>query len=175
MSIKVLTFKVRGLGSCLKWNAIMKLIAKEEPNLIFLQETKLQSVDDKIYGAMWGDAFEEWRQVPAVGALGGIQCFWELGSLQVIDWMGGKKFLYIQGRWCGGSEVINIVNAYSPGSINEMILWEELVKLKKRVRSGMSCVLGDFNVIRKNEEGKGRCESQLWSREIQNSIVLSII
>ena len=109
------------------------------------------------------------------GALGGIQCFWELGSLQVIDWMGGKKFLYIQGRWCGGSEVINIVNAYSPGSINEMILWEELVKLKKRVRGGMSCVLGDFNVIRKNEEGKGRCESQLWSREIQNSIVLSII
>lgn len=55
MSIKVLTFKVRGLGSCLKWNAIMKLIAKAEPNLIFLQETKLQSVDDKIYGAMWGD------------------------------------------------------------------------------------------------------------------------
>ena len=36
-------------------------------------------------------------------------------------------------------------------------------------------VIGDFNVLRKNEEGKGRCESQLWSREIQNSIVLSII
>lgn len=78
--MKAISFNVRGLGSMVKWRAIRNLISKEKPNLVCLQETKLEAIQDNLSSALWGDSCVEWRFVPAINHAGGLLCLWGEGK-----------------------------------------------------------------------------------------------
>jgi len=60
--MKIVSYNMRSLGSRVKWKAIKKLIVKEEPSFVCIQETKMVNVDEKMCRALWGDDHVEWKQ-----------------------------------------------------------------------------------------------------------------
>lgn len=50
LRMKLISYNVKGLGCRVKWKEIMKLVLKEGSNIVFLQEMKIDSMNDKMCG-----------------------------------------------------------------------------------------------------------------------------
>ena len=63
----------------------------------------------------------------------------------------------MKGVWKQESEETIIINVYSPCNLAGKIeVWNSIKDLRNRWGTGMWCVLGDFNAVRKSEEREGR-------------------
>lgn len=82
--MKLLTYNVRGLWGRAKWKEIREVIAREELDMICIQESKMEVNLDKVCGAIWGDSGVVWKHVSTINQ----------GGSSV--WMcGGEGFLVI--------------------------------------------------------------------------------
>lgn len=85
--MKILSFNVRGLGNPAKRRVIRDLVTREQVECLCIQETKIQSIDNRLCAQLWGDAEFDWQFQPAVSRAGGLLCIWKRGifSLQECD------------------------------------------------------------------------------------------
>lgn len=51
--MKIISFNCRGIGGGLKKRALTKLIKSEQPDIVFLQETKTQGLDVRVVRRIW--------------------------------------------------------------------------------------------------------------------------
>lgn len=58
-----------------------------------LQETKLESVDERLVRMLWGDKNCGWVCSDFAGASGGLICLWESEVFVRKDLWGGRVFL----------------------------------------------------------------------------------
>lgn len=58
--MKVMTLNLRGLSGKPRWRVLRELVKKEEVDILCLQETKRESIDEKICYNVWGDKEVEW-------------------------------------------------------------------------------------------------------------------
>ena len=77
--MKLMTYNVRGLGGRVKRKALKQIVMKEKVEILCVQESKLEVVDQKICKEVWGDSEVEWRAVPATNRAGGIITLWGKG------------------------------------------------------------------------------------------------
>lgn len=112
--MKLLTYNVRGLWGRAKWKEIREVIAREELDMICIQESKMEVNLDKVCGAIWGDSGVVWKHVSTINQ--GGSSVWMCGGegFLVIGLKGGGmgSFFFLQDHWLGDPDVLNIVNVY---------------------------------------------------------------
>jgi len=74
--MNIVSYNVRGLGRGVKWAAIRRLRKMEIVDMICLQETKKEVIDNALCQALWGDAEVSWEMQPTTNTTGGILCMW---------------------------------------------------------------------------------------------------
>jgi exonuclease III len=72
VSMKILSWNVRGLGGAEKRRDVRLLVGEKLPYILCLQETKLQTCDDFVCASVWGTSPHSFSFRPSVGASGGI-------------------------------------------------------------------------------------------------------
>ncbi|GLU12861.1 hypothetical protein SLE2022_295190 [Rubroshorea leprosula] len=112
--MKLVSFNVRGLGSVLKRKEIGKLVRMEHPDFLFLQETKLEKVDDNLCRMMWDSRDFGWEMKESIGASGGLLCFWNKVIFTKTGDSTGDGYLRITGEWGIHKVKYNLVNVYGP-------------------------------------------------------------
>lgn len=52
--MKIISYNSRGLGDRLKKQEVQRMVVDHKPDLICLQETKLEEVDSRLCCLLWG-------------------------------------------------------------------------------------------------------------------------
>ncbi|KAK9154427.1 hypothetical protein Sjap_001907 [Stephania japonica] len=77
--MKIMTWNVRGLGRLVK-----KVVEKNKPDILVLQETKVETVDRSLLSTIWVSRFKGWVCLPSIGRKGGVET--ELRQILVFIW-----------------------------------------------------------------------------------------
>ncbi|GLU16530.1 hypothetical protein SLE2022_329610 [Rubroshorea leprosula] len=154
--MKVLSFNVRGLGNMVKRRELGRLVREEKPNLLFLQETKLEGVEEWLCKKLWYSDDFDWNMKSSVGASGGLICMWDKSLFVKLGEFTGDGYLGIKGQWGVKKEVCFFVNIYAPNDRKKKAaLWDEL---RQRIveEGGRWMLAGDFNAVRSMDERRGK-------------------
>src|ERR1044072_5792714 len=129
--MKIISFNIRGLANRVKWRALRSLVAKEQIDMLLLQETKLQNIDNRLCCQIWGDADFDWKMMPSTNTAGGLLCIWRCKSFVLSDVVTNSGFIGLIGKWEARDELVVVVNVYSPCSlVGKRQLWADLVTWK---------------------------------------------
>ncbi|GKU93949.1 hypothetical protein SLEP1_g7498 [Rubroshorea leprosula] len=151
-----ISFNVRGLGSGLKRREILKLVKKENPDFLLLQETKLEEVEESLCRALWNSENFDWVMQKSMGNSGGLLCIWNKSCFSKQCVIEGSGFIGVSGEWGKERKKCNVINVYAPcDRQRKVLLWEEIAG---RVLEEGGCWLlaGDFNAVRNVSERKGK-------------------
>ena len=85
MKIKILSWNVRGVNNPEKRKVIKRFIRDQQVDLIFLQETKVQTMTLKMARSLGAKRFLDWGTVDPSRSSGGILFFWDKRNLEVIE------------------------------------------------------------------------------------------
>ncbi|XP_022841874.1 uncharacterized protein LOC111365549 [Olea europaea var. sylvestris] len=157
--LKLLSWNAQGHRNPRGIHALSNLIRKEDPDVLFLQETKLNAANMelcriklKFYGCL---------NVQAVGRSGGIALLWKSNvNLSIL----GYSTKHIDAKIESPLHCWFLTGIYGhPETTKRMETWN-LLKRLKRNSSEAWLVFGDFNEILSNEEkwgGRDRPRQQL--------------
>ncbi|GKV21745.1 hypothetical protein SLEP1_g31697 [Rubroshorea leprosula] len=135
---------------------ILKLVKKENPDFLCLQETKLEVVEESLCRALWYSENFDWVMQKSMGNSGGLLCIWNKSCFIKKCVIEGSGFIGVSGEWGKERKKCNLINVYAPcDRQGKVLLWEELAG---RVLEEGGCWLfaGDFNAVRNVSERKGR-------------------
>ena len=158
--MNIITYNVRGLGRGVKWSTIRRLIKKESVDMMCIQETKKESIDNSMCQALWGDADVAWEMQPANNTTaGGILCMWSEKIFKLERKVIDNGFILLTGQWVKEAQQVHIMSVYSPcDTHNKRTLWEAIRQLKSSNQGGLWCISGDFNNIRDQSKRAGVCQ-----------------
>jgi len=111
--MKVMTYNVRGLGGRVKCGYLKNLMAKEEVEMLCIQETKLELIDRALCQRIWGENDVEWFVSLTINRGRGLLCLWNKEDFSLQNSFHGQGFLAIKGIWKKKGIVITMVNVYS--------------------------------------------------------------
>lgn len=72
VAIKLVTYNIRGLGGRVKKKEVKELVRSQKPDLLCLQETKMEGIDRRLCSLLWEGGDFEWESKDAVGRSGGL-------------------------------------------------------------------------------------------------------
>ena len=139
----VLVWNPRGLNSRARRSVVRDVVVKEQCSVVYLQETKLESMSVPMSLELTGPDFD-YLCLPSVGASGGVIIAWRRDC-----WVASQPCLHqfsatvrlrpIQGRW--------LTSVYGPTTSHlKPLLLQELLDLQNTC-AGAWVVCGDFNLI----------------------------
>jgi len=67
--MKILSWNVRGLGGIVKRPEVRKLLSKNNPSIICLQEMKMSVIDEALCLSLWGDVSHSYSFRPDEGGI----------------------------------------------------------------------------------------------------------
>ena len=153
--MQYVSWNCRGLGIPLKEEAIRDLVRVMTPEVLLIQETKLE--EDallRVCNSFWkkGSA----RAVSARGASGGLATFWDSAKLDLIEEERTTHWLFTKLLHKDSSNHVSLFNIYVPVSFAEKKdCWDSL-KLFLNLHKPENLVLaGDLNVTLALTEKKG--------------------
>ncbi|XP_071687533.1 uncharacterized protein [Rutidosis leptorrhynchoides] len=150
ISLNIRSFKVGGKVDVVGW--VRRLIVKEKPSFMALQETKLHLVDLNWIQSLWGSGNCNFIQKEMVGKSGGQLLIWDTIEFEAIDVINADFFMGVKGVWKSSGVSFNIVNVYGPhDDNNKKSLWNSLHNLiDASDEAWLLC--GDFNEVRNQNE-----------------------
>ncbi|XP_071729251.1 uncharacterized protein [Rutidosis leptorrhynchoides] len=152
--MKIISYNIRGFGCGKesKLGPVKRLISREKPCFIALQETKLNIVDDLWVQTLWGSIECNYVQQEKVGKSGGQLLVWDTNYFEAVDAINCDRVIGVKGKWKSDGSVLNILNIYGPhDDSGEKKLWDNLSRIL--MGSDEAWVLcGDFNEVRRQEE-----------------------
>ncbi|XP_057452935.1 uncharacterized protein LOC130744800 [Lotus japonicus] len=127
--------------------AVKKALQQLKPELILLQETKLNEQRKR--------TVEQWTQslqmnhveVQSVGAAGGLMCLWKESSFQVQSVVTDTNFIFLSVKIPNYELPILVGNVYGPHSLAERRVCFEALKVHVLSHTGMVFLGGDFNAV----------------------------
>lgn len=75
--MKIRSYNIRGLGSCVKKQEIFNFFTKNDLNLCCVQETKIEGFSKMEGRLVWKKMGVGWCCEDSVGRSGGILTFWD--------------------------------------------------------------------------------------------------
>ncbi|GLT95878.1 hypothetical protein SLE2022_135350 [Rubroshorea leprosula] len=154
--MKFVSFNVRGLGGSVKRRELGNLVRVEKPDFLFIEETKLEEVEEGLCKMLWYSDEFGWSMKSSVGASGGLLCVWNRTVFVKLEEFTGDGYLGIKGVWGSKEEPCVFVNVYAPSDRrSKAALWDELSQ-KITEEGGRWLLAGDYNVVRCLEEKRGR-------------------
>ncbi|XP_071708379.1 uncharacterized protein [Rutidosis leptorrhynchoides] len=178
--MKIISLNIRGFrkGKESKVGGCRKLIMREKPNVVALQETKCKYVDDKWVNRLWGSDDFGFIQKEKVEKSGGMLIIWDKNSFVAEHAIHEDFFIAVKGRWLNMNTDSFIVNVYGPqDDSNKLRMWLALEKLVGS-HDGAWVICGDFNEVR-NESERMNCEfserrAKWFNNFINNSCLVDV-
>ncbi|XP_057426571.1 uncharacterized protein LOC130720003 [Lotus japonicus] len=157
MSGPWLTWNVRGLGGTTKREAVKKAILHLKPELVLLQETKLNELRERTVISWTKSLNMQHAESSSVGTAGGLMCLWRESSLQVLTVAVETWFILLTVKLPNIDQTVLIGNVYGPHSVSDHSLCLEALKQRVLCHGGLVCIGGDFNaVLLASERTSGR-------------------
>lgn len=154
--MKFISYNVRGLGGKAKKLDVRRLIAANRPDVISIQETKLETIDRRTCTYLWGFDDFEFITKDADGRAGGILMMWNKNSFILQGTITLSFALLIKGVWLKENVQVILLSVYAPCERNNKLdCWEEISGALESHNGGLYCVMGDFNSICAEDERKG--------------------
>ena len=109
-----------------KRKIIKAFIRNQRVDLLYIQETKIQSMSEGIVRSLGSGRFLDWKAMNAEGASGGILICWDKRSLDILDWEKGHFTLSCRFRNVENGAVWVFTGVYGIFSkVERDELWEE--------------------------------------------------
>ncbi|XP_026383279.1 uncharacterized protein LOC113278735 [Papaver somniferum] len=154
MSLKILSWNVRGLCSNDRRLIVKKMIGLLQAPIVILQETKMMRCSDHDIQQICGHSNFGWTFQQSVGNSGGMIILWDKYFLEVKESLVGDYSLSI---YCVNKHdgfVWVLTNIYGPNKPHERAdFWEELDNICGYLDLPW-CLGGDFNTIKCCDEKK---------------------
>ncbi|KAK8625768.1 hypothetical protein V6N13_056928 [Hibiscus sabdariffa] len=125
--MRIISWNVRGLGGAAKRRGLRDVLRKQQCDMVFLLESKLEVVSQFLVSGLWLNDGFEFVFAPSVGAPGGILVIWNslrfwLELSEVLS-----HFLVVKGFWVQDDFSRGLVAVYTPcGTLEQRALWEAL-------------------------------------------------
>ncbi|XWS18633.1 hypothetical protein CRYUN_Cryun32bG0061500 [Craigia yunnanensis] len=152
--------------------AFKKLINKEKPSLIFIQETKFSRVTDRSILQLWGKNDVKFVQSDASGVAGGggLISMWSEGDSQISSVVIKERYIWLKGKFPSSFPVVNLINLYTPNDVKHIKEFlEELAGLKANDNE-FWCYVGNFNEVLYEEERVGSSNSSTSTVDFVNFV-----
>ncbi|KAL4278435.1 hypothetical protein GQ457_03G038090 [Hibiscus cannabinus] len=152
----IISWNVRGLDKLEKRLAVKRLLRNSKTKLLFIQETKKQVVDSRLFGQLCGHNFNGGHLFsPSVGAAGGILSIWNLDFFVCESNRVTQHFVALMGKIIPADFNCMVINVYAPNSVTERLgVFNELKQLIEVIN--LPVILGgDFNEVLSLEERVG--------------------
>lgn len=146
-NLRIINWNVRGLNYPARRENVLQLLKDTGPNLVCLQETKLQHISSALALEFLGSRLNHFFYLPAAGTRGGIVLTWDEDLISVTNPSMGLSSLSatVNMRLMGVSFLITVV--YGPSEDPEKgAFLQELLSLKPDPGIPWLCI-GDFNLI----------------------------
>lgn len=131
--MQILSWNIRGLGSFSKKRFLSKLIKKKRPDMVFIQETKLESVDRLAIQRIWGVSNVDYACSNSEGASGGLLTIWNSSFFKPVNVTVNRSFILLQGTIDNFPCII--VNIYAPNvALARHVLWDDYWHVKQSIR-----------------------------------------
>ena len=158
MTLRLLSWNVRGLNNPQKREVCKNLLKDWKCNIICFQETKVSSTDVAFVRSLWGSPFTDWTVLDAMQTSRGVLLIWDKRVFEKLDVIVGQFSINVLLRGVVDDFVWACTGVYGPNDDGQRAsLWEELSQVRARWPMAW-CVVGDFNIIRYPSERLG-CES----------------
>ncbi|KAH7864902.1 hypothetical protein Vadar_031844 [Vaccinium darrowii] len=95
--MKIISWNIRGLGSSVKKRFLSKLIKEREPDIVMIQETKLETIERKTAQKLWGSTEVGFTESGAIGASGGILILWNKELFKPQSITTNRHFIIVTG------------------------------------------------------------------------------
>ncbi|XP_076885093.1 uncharacterized protein LOC143534510 [Bidens hawaiensis] len=120
--------------------------------------------------SFWDSSGFEMDYVGALGRSGDLLCLWDPSVFKEQESIKDRNFLLLKGSVVGCSEPLCIMNVYAPqGTREKKNLWNRIADLKDKY-AGMWLLLGDFNVVRFQEERRNSNFNPVRARDFNSFI-----
>ncbi|XP_057443208.1 uncharacterized protein LOC130735124 [Lotus japonicus] len=142
-----LTWNVRGLGGTTKREIVKKAIQQLKPELLFIQETKLNEQRQR--------SIQKWAQgmkfrhveVYSDGSAGGLLCMWKENNIQVLTVVTDTNFILLTLKIPNYEQPVMVGNVYGPHTVAERRVFFEALYNHILGHVGMVLLGGDFNAV----------------------------
>lgn len=125
--MKMLLFNIRGVGSRVKRKEVQDLVRKNKIDLVCIQESKLDEVNENVCRLIWGNNICGWAARESQGRSGGLITLWDSNKFTSSSWWHMEGALIVNGRWISDGSNCCIVNVYAPCPLEERKeLWDRL-------------------------------------------------
>lgn len=128
INLRIINWNVRGLNSLAHRETVLQLLKDSGPNLVCLQETKLQHINSSLALEFLGQRLNHLFYLPADGTRGGIALAWDDDLIAVTN----PSF--------GLFSLSATVNMRLTG-ISFLMWYMDHLKIQTRILSCRSCVL----------------------------------
>lgn len=165
-----ISWNIRGLNSRIKRSSLRKLISKNDPHFVFIQETKMEMCNSKIIKSLWNSTNIEWLFSPSIGNSGGIITMWKGDYFKASSHKIEKNWIAICGLLSSCHFNGTLINIYNPCNKEERaIIWQDIVEFHN-VTSLPCLILGDFNEVLDPIERGSHSASLAGMKDFQNFI-----
>lgn len=168
--MKIMSWNVRGLSGFEKRRLVREAIMKSSPSVVILQETKKDSINNRLVKWTMGALLSKWCVIPSCGLIGAILCAWNPCKVcKVKEIIGNFSISIILKDIALGCEWM-LTRVYGPtNTTNRDAFWEELLEVRERW-SVPWVVGGNFNVIRFVHKKSSRVRITRSMRDFDDSV-----
>ncbi|GMJ09606.1 hypothetical protein HRI_004629800 [Hibiscus trionum] len=152
----LITWNIRGLCRWEKKVVVRKLVTRTKSKIVFLQETKLRSVEVKTISQLCGRRCNfEFKFSASVGAAGGLISCWDSSFFSNERCVIEQNFIGLIGKYAGSDLKCALINVYGPNVASERrVFFDRLATLISKIELPV-LIGGDFNIVRNAEEKIG--------------------
>jgi exonuclease III len=145
---KVLCWNGRGINSQQKWSAIRSKINETGCDIVCLEETKRENLDDSYLKNFWTASFDNFEYVPSVGQSGGTLVIWKGSRFNGAVIFQTKYAMNIEFSSNISNDVWILSNIYAPcmpEGKHDFLEWLHNIDMPDDTNW---LLVGDFNLIR---------------------------
>ncbi|OMO98831.1 reverse transcriptase [Corchorus capsularis] len=158
-TFEILSWNVRGLGRREKRRAVRSVVARNQADMVLLQESKLSEGDSNLIQSLRGKQNFQFRIAYAVGSAGGLISIWDESFFLLEFAVVEQRYILCVGvlRTIGFHCVIGYIYGRNEEQ-GRRVLWEELKDLKTHF--DLPWILGgDFNVVLSTKDRMGAADN----------------
>lgn len=169
--MSIISWNVRGLCARPKRSSLRKLIAKNNPSFVFIQETKMVDINKKMMRTFWKENDLQWVCSPSIGNSGGITSIWISSYFEVSNSKISQHWIAISGKILPHKFECTLINIYNPCDVaSRAAVWMEIIDFQRN--NPIPClVIGDFNeILKETDRGSLFFLSQTGSNDFKNFV-----
>ncbi|CAL1400863.1 unnamed protein product [Linum trigynum] len=170
MNGSVLAWNVRGLCASDKRARVKAIIKRCRASVVGLVETKWCSCSQFLISSVSGSRSSGWVTKNAVDSRGDIVIFWDKMDFSSIDYWEGDFSLAIRLHSTRLTIIQAVVIVYRPHEKEEKFAFLRELEFICRRYDEPLCILGDFNLVRSNEDYRGGPRCRELMMEFNNFI-----